>query len=512
MARYAGPLQVTLASLAVVLLMLLQGIMLLLALSDAQIGAGAATAIGADNYWTMLRSLDFRRAFINTLWVLGLAMAIIVPAGVVVQRFVGRGGRLRLLLLTAVIVPVAMPGALGMLAWRSTFDLLHLPLEHRWIVLPLFAVVQAWRAFPLAVAVRSAPIKLRRNTHMGLAAAVAAYWIVADISAVLLLTGGAPYNATHMLASWGYVTTVTSGQVGLGAAMAMTLLVVLRLLGIALGWLAVQLMLRREEDAAAPRGGSAENAYAAVNAAANPAPGRAQWAGLAAVLLWLLVPLIVVIGQAGWPWQWGSALRFLSLESGYAWWLSSTLLLAAGAALVTVWVAPTVAQWLVQRPVNARKAAGSGVLALVLTSLPVAFVPLLWLEDRISFLPSAVRLEVLYIAAVLCLGVGFAALAQARLKLDRWGLTAALALTALLVVTQEFSNALALDTGTSQTLNSGMVNNLAFRADVTPATTALAILLPSLLFGALYCALVWIIHKRRARGTEIPFADWGRDA
>ncbi|MCB9159322.1 MAG: sugar ABC transporter permease [Caldilineaceae bacterium] len=66
---------------------------------------------------------------------------------------------------------------------------------------------------------------------------MAAYWIVADVSVVMLLTGGTPANATHVLASWGYVTAVTGGQIGLGAAMEMTLLVVLRLLGIALGWL-----------------------------------------------------------------------------------------------------------------------------------------------------------------------------------------------------------------------------------------------------------------------------------
>jgi multiple sugar transport system permease protein len=506
MARYIGTLQATLATLGVVLLALLQGLMILLALSDAQIGAGAATMVGAENYWTMLRSLEFRRALFNTLLVTGLALAIIVPAGNTLQRFVPRGRWLRAFILVAVVVPVAMPGALGVLAWRSTLDLLHVPLGNRWLALLVFAVVQAWRAFPLAVAVRNAPIKLRRQTHMGLAGAVAAYWIVADISVVMLLTGGAPYNATHLLASWGYATTVTSGQVGLGAAMEMTLLGVLRLLGIALGWLGVQLMLRREEELAAAAS-SVTNTVLPPPSVDTP-PSRGQWAALALVLIWLVLPLFVVLGLARLPWQWGAPLRFLALDSGYFWWLTGTLLLAAGAAAVTIWVAPPVAQWLVQRSVNARKAAGSGVLALVLTSLPVAFVPLLWLNERISILPSAVRLELLYVCAVLCLGVGFAALAQARLKLDRWGLIAALALTALLIVTQEFSNTLALDTGAPQTLNSGMVNNLAFRTDVAPATTALAILLPSLLFGALYCALVWVIHKRRALGTEIPFADW----
>ena len=50
MARYAVSLQVGLTVLAVLLLLLLQGILILLALSDAQLGGGAAAAVGVDNY------------------------------------------------------------------------------------------------------------------------------------------------------------------------------------------------------------------------------------------------------------------------------------------------------------------------------------------------------------------------------------------------------------------------------------------------------------------------------
>ena len=46
-----------------------------------------------------------------------------------------------------------------------------------------------------------------------------------------------PSNRTHTLASWAYLTTVTSGDVGQGAAIQMVLLVIVRVLAIALGWL-----------------------------------------------------------------------------------------------------------------------------------------------------------------------------------------------------------------------------------------------------------------------------------
>ena len=328
MARYAVSLQVGLTILAVLLLLLLQGILILLALSDAQLGGGAAAAVGVDNYWAMVRSFEFRRALANTLWVLAMALVIIVPALGIVMRLGEQSRRLRVLVLVAVIVPLAMPGALGALAWRSTLEVLHIPLDRRWVALPVFALVQAWRAFPLAVAVRTAPLRRHQRTRAGLAGAVAAYWIVADVSVVMLLTGGAPANATHVLASWGYVTAVTGGQIGLGAAMEMTLLVVLRLLGIALGWLGVQLLLQRADGVTPPAPASADLAASR--------PAWRAWTALTVLLLWLLTPLLVVVIQAGWPWAWGAPLRVLIATSGYVWWLGGTLLLAAGAGLGAV--------------------------------------------------------------------------------------------------------------------------------------------------------------------------------
>ncbi|MCB9159321.1 MAG: sugar ABC transporter permease [Caldilineaceae bacterium] len=167
MARYAVSLQVGLTILAVLLLLLLQGILILLALSDAQLGGGAAAAVGVDNYWAMVRSFEFRRALANTLWVLAMALVIIVPALGVVMRLGEQSRRLRVLVLVAVIVPLAMPGALGALAWRSTLEVLHIPLDRRWVALPVFALVQAWRAFPLAVAVRTAPLRQHQRTRAG---------------------------------------------------------------------------------------------------------------------------------------------------------------------------------------------------------------------------------------------------------------------------------------------------------------------------------------------------------
>ncbi|MEZ4610417.1 MAG: hypothetical protein R2838_09285 [Caldilineaceae bacterium] len=245
MARYAVSLQVGLTILAVLLLLLLQGILILLALSDAQLGAAPRLR----SAWTTTGpwcAASPERALANTLWVLAMALVIIVPAPSIVMRLgeqssvacAGACGRHR----TAGYAG----GAGGALAWRSTLEVLHIPLDRRWVAAGLCAGSGVARSSAGGGRAHGA-LRQHQRTRAGLAGAVAAYWIVADVSVVMLLTGGAPANATHVLASWGYVTAVTGGQIGLGAAMEMTLLVVLRLLGIALGWLGAQLLLQRAD-------------------------------------------------------------------------------------------------------------------------------------------------------------------------------------------------------------------------------------------------------------------------
>lgn len=506
-------LRVAVVASSAFLFALLLGLTLLLSLSDAQIGAGATTVIGVENYSAALRSFDFRRSLVNTLWVTGLALIIVMLAAGTVQRFLTQGRWLRSLIVLVVLVPVAMSGVLGVQAWRDVLELLQIPLEKRSVALTAFAVVQAWRALPLALAVRNAPVQMGPRLRVGLAGAVAGCRIVLDVSVVLLLTGGAPYNATHVLASWSYVTAVTSGQIGLGAAMATVLLasvlVMAGVLGLGPAWFGMRLS-RRAESGTAPGAEAQETPGVPAPVPAGRVPGAVYSVALALILAWLLLPLVVAIGRAGWPWQWGPALDALG-RSGYVGWLGSTLLAVIAAAVVAVWVAPSLALRLQRRAPHVRRTIGFGIPALAGASLAVAYVPLLWLADRFPVWPNTLGLTLLYICLPLCVSVGFSVALRSQARLNSGGLTAVPALVALFIVTQDVSNALALDVGVPQTFNSGLVNNLTFRVDVAPSTTALAVVLPSLLFGALYVALVWIIHKRRA-GDGASVCGLGREA
>jgi multiple sugar transport system permease protein len=44
---------------------------------------------------------------------------------------------------------------------------------------------------------------------------------------VYVLTGGGPANSTHLMATYAYVISVTSGQLGLGSAAALAMVPVL---------------------------------------------------------------------------------------------------------------------------------------------------------------------------------------------------------------------------------------------------------------------------------------------
>jgi multiple sugar transport system permease protein len=55
-----------------------------------------------------------------------------------------------------------------------------------------------------------------------------------DFQLVYVLTGGGPANATHLMATYAYVISVTSGQMGLGSAAALAMVPVLGLVLIAM--------------------------------------------------------------------------------------------------------------------------------------------------------------------------------------------------------------------------------------------------------------------------------------
>ncbi len=526
-------------------LLLLLGLMIPLALSDAVANRVEPSYVGLGNYVSLVNSLLFRRSLGNTLVVVGLALLLAVPvAGVTRDLLTGSGrwssgsdagrhpshtdpvnpGRNpgtvhtrvrdprflpwysrrtelgRMVLILSCLLPLAMPAGFGVLAWRDVMGLLSLPMARPSVALVLLAVVHGWRAVPIALLALSAPIAHRYRTRYGLATAAATYWIVADVSVVMLLTAGEPYNGTHMLASWTYLTSVTGGSVGLGAAMA--LFVALCVPAIVLGRPAVKWDADALDD-------DDQQMESNLVASGLSHPGwttrllRRVWPRrllTGAVLLWMLMPAAIVVWRAGRPLYWASTFAFLGKETAYFQWLLAWFGLAALVAVSAALVAPAVGRDLARRSRH-RQVIERGLSVLVLSVLPVAFVPILWLQCRSPFPPTHVangllRLEWLYFVATVCLSLPFVAMVANKLKLDRVGELAAVGIIAWLLVTQDFGNAMALHSDAGQLVNIGVIERLAFRGDVEPSVIALAIALPTLISFVLCGALYWAAFGR----------------
>ena len=482
--------------LALALLLIPLGLLMLLALGDATTAQPKFSFVGGANYSHMVDSYLFRLAVRNSLLVTGLALLMVMPLSSLVVRLLAQPGAARYLLAVALLVPLAMPVALGTLAWGETFDFFRMdPTMAGRAILP-FALVHTWRVLPITTVILVAPSRLPRWTRGGIAATAAAYWILADVSVVLLLTGGEQFNASHLLSSWAFTTAVNSGAIGLGAAMLMTLLIVLRIFAMVLGWLAANLATLAEDNLVAAGSAPIQTVLTDPNMPILPpqletaiARNGVRWTALGLVVGALILPVAILLAQLKTPDRSLSSYLDITLLTPYLGWLGATLLLAAGATAVTIFVAPFVGMILAARHRRVRMSAGSGTVALVLSVLPVAYVALLWLQARSDRLTGILRLEGLYIAAAVCLGIGFVAMSQRALTLGRYSTMTVLAMMSLILITQEFSNATALDNSRTHSINTGVVNFIAFAAGTTDAQLATAILAPTLVFVLIYSAL-----------------------
>jgi multiple sugar transport system permease protein len=255
---------------------------------DTNLGQFVAFA----NYvFEALRDGIFRGAFLNTFsytfwttivkFVLGLTMALLLNQVFPAQRFVR----------AALLLPWIIPSVLSTLAWRWMFDPtfsvinwvmnsgMHLPICHgsstcvNWLGTPTTAmlsmmIVNIWRGTPFygiafLAGLQTIPVELYEATrvdgasrwqqfvHITLPLLRPVLLVVILLSTILtfadfqlpwVLTRGAPYNSSHLLATWAYQIAIPGNQLGIGAAVSLFLFPVLTIV-IAI----VLLMLRRPE-------------------------------------------------------------------------------------------------------------------------------------------------------------------------------------------------------------------------------------------------------------------------
>jgi multiple sugar transport system permease protein len=264
-----------------------------LSLTSTEVGdEGLGAFIGFANYvFEAARDGIFRGAFLNTFsytffttivkFALGLVMALLLNQSFPGQRFAR----------AALLLPWIIPSVLSTLAWRWMFDPtfsvinwvlnsgFHAPFCHgqttciNWLGTPTTAmismmIVNIWRGTPFygiafLAGLQTIPVELyeaarvdgakrwHQFTHITLPMLRPVLLVVLLLSTILtfadfqlpwVLTRGAPYNSSQVLATWAYTIAIPGNELGIGAAVSLFLFPVLTIV-IAL----VLLVLRRPE-------------------------------------------------------------------------------------------------------------------------------------------------------------------------------------------------------------------------------------------------------------------------
>jgi len=254
-----------------------------LSLEDRPV-ARAGTFVGLQNFMTLAHDAVFwqvtRNTFVYTIVTTilkvigGMALALVMN-----QRFRGRNLARAFLLL-----PFIVPTILSTVAWMwildPTFSVVNWSLVHAGVITQGFSwlgnatlamvsiiVVNTWRGLPfygitLLAGLQTISPDLYEAAAIDGASVRQRFWYVtipvikpvliivtmfsviftfSDFQLVYALTHGGPANATHLFATYAFDLGMTGGQLGLGAAVALSMLPALALLIVAL-----TLYLRRE--------------------------------------------------------------------------------------------------------------------------------------------------------------------------------------------------------------------------------------------------------------------------
>lgn len=242
------------------------------ALSDQTL-ADPGEFVGLDNFFDLFNDDIYRQTLRNTF--------IFTAGSVTLRLFLGLGlalmlhetFRFRRLVRSLILLPWIVPTVLGTMAWlwmfSPNFSVINWVLVHSglvthgpdWLTDPNLAllaviIVNTWRGTPfMAITVlaglQSIPLDLydaasidgagkwHRFRFVTLplvmpvlltALVLSVIWTFSDFGIVYGLTKGGPMNATHVLATLSYQEGLASGNIGVGAAISLTMLPLLMVL------------------------------------------------------------------------------------------------------------------------------------------------------------------------------------------------------------------------------------------------------------------------------------------
>jgi multiple sugar transport system permease protein len=243
-----------------------------LSFTDATAGSLTGDFVGLDNFTSEWSDANFQKALRNTIVFTVLANVIVVLVAALLAHYLLRDFRGKWIVRLLILLPWAAPVALSTIGWLWIFDSLfsvvnwvlkqlHLVDQFnppQWLGDPNLALaaittVHAWRLIPFATVIMiaglaSIPKEVDDAALVDGATGLKKMWYVTlplqlpialiailfgivftatDMAVVYILTRGGPFNSTQMLPMWAYATGIQSGELGLGAAVALYLLPVL---------------------------------------------------------------------------------------------------------------------------------------------------------------------------------------------------------------------------------------------------------------------------------------------
>ena len=232
--------------------------------------AQPGTFVGLGNFVTLWNDPIFWQAAWNTVKFTTAATVLKLGGGLVMALVMHQNFRFKGAARALLLLPFIVPTVLSTVAWQWILDpgmglfnrgLMFFGLVQQgpsWLGNPTLAMVSiilvnSWRGLPffgitILAGLQTIPGELMESAtidgagawgrfrHVTLPLLMPVIFVVTtfsviftffDFQLVYVLTGGGPANSTHLMATYAYVISVTSGQMGLGSAAALAMVPVL---------------------------------------------------------------------------------------------------------------------------------------------------------------------------------------------------------------------------------------------------------------------------------------------
>jgi len=241
--------------------------------------AGPATFVGLGNFVTLANDPIFWQSVGNTVKFTGVATLLKATGGLGMALVMNQNFRLKAITRALLLLPFIVPTVLSTVAWQWILDP-GMGLFNRllmvsglattgpsWLGTPTMAMVSiimvnTWRGLPffgisILAGLQTIPLELHESAtidgagtwgrfrHVTLPSLLPVIFIVTTFSVIItffdfqlvyVLTGGGPANSTHLMATYAYSLSMGAGQLGLGSAVALSMVPVLGLLLVLLTW------------------------------------------------------------------------------------------------------------------------------------------------------------------------------------------------------------------------------------------------------------------------------------